>query len=100
MHPFADLSAYLDGALPDERRAEVGRHLAGCEICSARLAELRGTARPLGDRERRRGPRLRGVDAPRERVAHQHGQRRARRRGSRRRPGLPRSRSWCRRRRR
>ena len=45
MHPFADLSAYLDGALPDERRAEVGRHLAGCEICSARLAELRGTAR-------------------------------------------------------
>jgi len=45
VHPFADLSAYLDGALPDERRAEVGRHLAGCEICSARLAELRGTAR-------------------------------------------------------
>src|SRR5204863_167178 len=42
---------------------------------------------PLGDRERRRGPCLRGVDASRERLAHQHRQRRARGRGSGRRPG-------------
>ncbi len=45
MHPFGDLSAYLDGALSSEARASVQAHLHTCAICRTRLAELRGTAR-------------------------------------------------------
>lgn len=45
MHPFADLSAYLDGALGREALASVEAHLATCAPCRTRLAELRGTAR-------------------------------------------------------
>ena len=45
MHPFADLSAYLDGALPPDARASVQAHLDTCALCRTRLAELRGTAR-------------------------------------------------------
>ncbi len=45
MHPFGDLSAYLDGALSSEARASVQAHLDTCALCRTRLAELRGTAR-------------------------------------------------------
>lgn len=44
MHPFADLSAYLDQSLEPPAKARVEAHLAGCTVCRARLAELRGTA--------------------------------------------------------
>ncbi len=45
VHPLADLSAYLDEALPAERREAILAHLAACDACRARLAELRETAR-------------------------------------------------------
>ena len=45
MHPFGDLSAYLDGALSSEARVSVQAHLDTCALCRTRLAELRGTAR-------------------------------------------------------
>lgn len=45
MHPFGDLSAYLDGALSPEAQASVQAHLDTCAPCRTRLAELRGTAR-------------------------------------------------------
>ena len=44
MHPFGDLSAYLDGALSSEARASVQAHLDTCALCRTRLADLRGTA--------------------------------------------------------
>ena len=45
MHPFADLSAYLDDALSSEARASVQAHLDTCAVCRTRLSELRATAR-------------------------------------------------------
>jgi anti-sigma factor RsiW len=45
VHPFGDLSAYLDGALSSEASASVQAHLDTCALCRNRLAELRGTAR-------------------------------------------------------
>ena len=45
MHPFGDLSAYLDRALSPEARTSVQAHLDTCALCRTRLAELRGTAR-------------------------------------------------------
>ena len=45
MHPFGDLSAYLDNALSTEARASVQAHLDTCAICRTRLADLRATAR-------------------------------------------------------
>ena len=45
MHPFGDLSAYLDGALSPEARTSVQAHLDTCALCRTRLAELRGTVR-------------------------------------------------------
>jgi anti-sigma factor RsiW len=45
VHPFGDLSAYLDGALSSEAQASVQAHLDTCALCRTRLAELRGTAR-------------------------------------------------------
>ena len=45
MHPFADLSAYLDGALGPEGRAKLDAHLVTCALCRTRLEELRSTAR-------------------------------------------------------
>jgi putative zinc finger protein len=45
VHPFGDLSAYVDGALSSEARASVQAHLDTCALCRTRLAELRGTAR-------------------------------------------------------
>jgi anti-sigma factor RsiW len=45
VHPFGDLSAYLDGALSAEARASIEAHLDSCALCRTRLAELRTTAR-------------------------------------------------------
>jgi len=45
VHPFDDLSAYLDSALSPEARTSVQAHLDTCALCRTRLAELRGTAR-------------------------------------------------------
>ena len=45
MHPFGDLSAYLDGALSPEARTSVQAHLDTCALCRTRVAELRSTAR-------------------------------------------------------
>jgi anti-sigma factor RsiW len=47
VHPFADLSAYLDGALDHQARVSVESHLVGCPLCRTRLGELRATARLL-----------------------------------------------------
>jgi hypothetical protein len=45
VHPFGDLSAYMDEALSPEARTSVQAHLDTCALCRTRLAELRGTAR-------------------------------------------------------
>jgi anti-sigma factor RsiW len=42
-HPHAELSAYIDGALTPAAQAAVGGHVAACAVCSAHVAELRGT---------------------------------------------------------
>jgi anti-sigma factor RsiW len=47
-HPRAELSAYLDDALPAPERAAVASHLASCGDCRARLAELRSVASLIG----------------------------------------------------
>jgi putative zinc finger protein len=49
VHPFGDLSAYLDNALSSEARASVQAHLDTCALCRTRLAELRGTARLIAE---------------------------------------------------
>lgn len=36
----ADLAAYLDGGLPDVKKADVEAHLAGCPACRAELVEV------------------------------------------------------------
>jgi len=45
VHPLEDLSAYLDGELDGGRRVAVESHLAACDSCRTRLAQLRATAR-------------------------------------------------------
>ena len=45
MHQFAELSAYIDGALDPTAKAAVETHLHDCAVCRTRLEELRGTAR-------------------------------------------------------
>jgi hypothetical protein len=45
VHPFAELSAYIDNALDPTAKAAVETHLHGCAVCRTRLGELRGTAR-------------------------------------------------------
>ncbi len=37
---FEWLSAYLDGELPEPKRAELEKHLKACEVCIAKLDEL------------------------------------------------------------
>jgi anti-sigma factor RsiW len=37
----ADLSAWIDGELPDARAAEVAAHVAACAICTAEVGALR-----------------------------------------------------------
>lgn len=44
MHVDSELSAYLDGELAPAERATVDAHLATCQRCTGRLAELRTTA--------------------------------------------------------
>ena len=45
VHPFADLNAYIDGALDPQSRERVDAHLGSCASCSTRVAELRATAK-------------------------------------------------------
>ena len=40
-HVWYYISEYLDGALPDETRDTVQKHLDHCEICSAILDSMR-----------------------------------------------------------
>ncbi|HQR30658.1 MAG TPA: zf-HC2 domain-containing protein, partial [Anaeromyxobacteraceae bacterium] len=42
-HVGEDLTALLDGALPEERRAEVEAHLAGCAACRTLRDDLART---------------------------------------------------------
>jgi anti-sigma factor RsiW len=42
------LGAYLDGELPSEARAEVGRHLEACATCAREVDRLRRLAGLLG----------------------------------------------------
>lgn len=44
VHPFADLNAYIDGALDPQSRERVDGHLASCAACRTRVAQLRATA--------------------------------------------------------
>ena len=43
-----DVTAYLEGALPDELEARVEGHLADCPHCRAYLDQMRRTVRLLG----------------------------------------------------
>jgi len=45
VHPFVELSAYIDDALETAAKAAVETHVGGCPVCRAHLAELRDTAR-------------------------------------------------------
>lgn len=47
-HPRAELSAYLDDALPVAERSAVDSHLKTCDDCRARLAELRSVTLLIG----------------------------------------------------
>jgi len=47
-HPLDDLTALLDGALPERRRAEVERHLAACPTCRAERDRLAAALSMLG----------------------------------------------------
>ncbi len=47
-HPHEDLTAFVDGALPPERAAEVARHLDACEACRAEKARLGSAIAALG----------------------------------------------------
>jgi anti-sigma factor RsiW len=42
------LTDYLEGALPDDERALLEAHLAGCEACTRYLAQVRTTIRLTG----------------------------------------------------
>lgn len=44
MHPLADLSAHVDGALAPAAAAALDAHLGGCPACRAKLGELRSVA--------------------------------------------------------
>jgi len=52
----ADLSAYLDGELPEVRAREIEQQLADSAECRALLAELRDVSQALGRLPRRRAP--------------------------------------------
>ncbi len=53
----ADLSALLDGELPDPRRSELAQHLASCDACRAELEQLRTVAAELNALPRLAAPR-------------------------------------------
>ena len=42
------MTAYLEGALPPRDRARFEEHIAGCDGCTAYLAQLRMTMRAVG----------------------------------------------------
>jgi anti-sigma factor RsiW len=42
------MTDYLEGALPEEERARVDAHLAGCDGCTAYLEQMRTTIRLTG----------------------------------------------------
>ncbi|RKQ84911.1 putative zinc finger protein [Solirubrobacter pauli] len=42
------VTAYLDGVLPAQERERVDLHLAGCDGCTAYLAQIRATIAVLG----------------------------------------------------
>jgi anti-sigma factor RsiW len=42
------MTAYLEGALSSQDRARFEEHIAGCDGCTAYLAQLRTTMRVLG----------------------------------------------------
>ncbi len=52
----ADLSAYLDGELPEVRAREIEQQLADSDECRALLAELRDVSETLGQLPRQRAP--------------------------------------------
>jgi anti-sigma factor RsiW len=47
-HPRSDLTAYLDGALDAERRAQLERHLDGCAACRAERDRLAWASVAIG----------------------------------------------------
>jgi anti-sigma factor RsiW len=57
VHVDPDLSANLDGELAPDDRARVETHLASCERCGRRLAELRSTASLISALPYSRAPR-------------------------------------------
>lgn len=60
-----DDAAYVLGALSETERAAYEAHLAGCEICAERVAQLRSTVRTLGTVSEHDVARA-GVPAPEE----------------------------------
>ena len=50
------LTDYLEGALPDADRARVEEHLAGCDACTAFLAQLRIAGRVIAGLATVEGP--------------------------------------------
>lgn len=51
-----DLSAYLDGELPQQRAAELEQHLLGCDSCRGTFEQLRNVAEQLAELPHVRAP--------------------------------------------
>jgi len=51
-----DLSAYLDGELPQQRAAELEQHLLGCDSCRGTFEQLRNVAERLAELPHVRAP--------------------------------------------
>ena len=51
-----DLSAYLDGELPQQRTAELEQHLLGCDSCRGTFEQLRNVAERLAELPHVRAP--------------------------------------------
>jgi hypothetical protein len=56
-HPTSDLSAFIDGVLPDEQHAQVARHLTSCDACALELDSLRLVSDALRDLPEASAPR-------------------------------------------
>jgi anti-sigma factor RsiW len=48
-HVWSYISAYIDGQVDEELRAEIDRHLETCEICSAVLDSTRNVVVLMAD---------------------------------------------------
>jgi anti-sigma factor RsiW len=48
-HVWEYISAYIDGEVPAQLRAEIDQHLETCEICSAVLDSTRNVVLLIGD---------------------------------------------------